>query len=64
MPAGIGARRLTNSDVRVPQMSSSGGAIRVAGGYSAEAAGTTFVLQGNGAGGFFILTGILSSTAR
>jgi RHS repeat-associated protein len=35
----------------------SGGTIRVLGGYSAEATGATFVLQGNGAGGFFILTG-------
>ena len=35
----------------------SGGLIRVVGGYSAEATGATFVLQGNGAGGYFILTG-------
>ena len=35
----------------------SGGTVRVLGGYSAEATKATFVLQGNGAGGFFILTG-------
>ncbi len=34
-----------------------GGTIRVPGGYSAEATGARFVLQGNGAGGYFILTG-------
>jgi len=35
----------------------SGGLVRVAGGYSAEATGARFVLQGNGAGGYHILTG-------
>jgi hypothetical protein len=35
----------------------SGGTIRVLGGYSADATGATFVLQGNGSGGFFTLTG-------
>jgi hypothetical protein len=35
----------------------SGGAIRVLGGYSAEATGARFVLQGSGAGSYFILTG-------
>jgi hypothetical protein len=34
-----------------------GGLVRVAGGYEASATSATFILKGNGSGGFFILTG-------
>jgi uncharacterized membrane protein len=35
----------------------SGGTVRLLGGYSVPGTGATFVLKGNGAGGYFILTG-------
>ena len=50
MQSGAAGRLVVNGDF-------SGGVIRVLGGYSAEATGARFVLQGNGAGSYFILTG-------